>query len=336
MDKRLNALERWIRTDTSIELKKIEPASADASFRRYFRVHLKPCEKFNTVDTIIAMDAPPEHENNVMFIKCAQTLNHCGLHAPTIFNTNLEQGFLLIEDLGTLTYQAQLKGVDKNKLYADATQALVKLQSNTQKYATRFNSYSESLLRNEMALFEQWYVNAHLMKTLSHEQKFALDSIFTLLIKNACEQSQVLVHRDYHCRNLLLTGNNNPGIIDFQDMVVGPITYDLVSLFKDCYISWPRQDVINWVEEHRIASIKAKLITSKVDSKQWLKWFDLMGIQRHLKVLGIFARLNHRDNKPQYIDDLPLVNQYLRDACDDYEELQPLNLLLKNIHSIND
>ena len=333
LDKRLNALETWITADKAIELEKIETASADASFRRYFRVHLSPCKKFNNASTVIVMDAPPEHEDNALFIKCAQTLTHCGLHAPAIFNSNLEQGFLLIEDLGTLTYQAQLENGSTNELYTDAIQALIKLQSHTSTYQQEFQPYDAALLQNEMSLFEQWYVNTHLNKKLSSKQKKLLDDTFTQLIGNAQEQPQVLVHRDYHCRNLLLTTNNNPGVIDFQDMVVGPITYDLVSLFKDCYLSWPRQQVKNWVENARLSSIQAELITPNTTSQQWLHWFDFMGVQRHLKVLGIFARLNHRDNKPQYLDDLPLVNQYLKDACSYYEELQPLGLLLDDIHN---
>lgn len=333
MDKRLNALETWISTNKFIEFEKIEPASADASFRRYFRIQLKPCEKFKHASTIIAMDAPPEHEDNALFVKCAKTLADCGLHAPSIFKADLEQGFLLIEDLGALTYQAQLEKGDPNKLYRDAAQALIKLQSNTRPYATEFNTYDASLLLNEMALFEQWYVNTHLQKTFNPKQQKSLQDIFTLLVNNASEQPKVLVHRDYHCRNLLLTKTNNHGVIDFQDMVIGPISYDLVSLYKDCYISWPRQRVENWVENYRLFAIQAELVSTDITSDQWLRWFDLMGVQRHLKVLGIFARLNHRDNKPQYLEDLPLVNHYLKEACSHYAELRPLGLLIDNIHN---
>jgi len=333
LDKRLNALEAWINADKSIELEKIEPASADASFRRYFRARIKPCDDFESSPTIIAMDAPPEHEDNALFIRVAQTLRDCGLHAPNIYKKDLKQGFLLIEDLGALTYQAQLENGDPDKLYADASQALIKLQSCTAKHLAGFNLYNAALLLDEMSLFEQWYVNMHLKKSLTSHQKQSLESTFRLLIDNAEEQPQVLVHRDYHCRNLLLTETNNPGVIDFQDMVIGPISYDLASLYKDCYISWPRQQVEHWVENYRLLSIKAGLIEQNISPEHWLRWFDLMGVQRHLKVLGIFARLNHRDNKPQYLEDLPLVNQYLKEACSQYDELSPLGALLNDIHN---
>lgn len=333
LDKRLKALESWITTDKSIELEKIEPASADASFRRYFRAHIKPTTKFSNAYTVIAMDAPPKHEDNALFVKCAQVLSSCGLHAPNIYKTNLKQGFLLLEDLGKQTYQDQLQQSNADECYSDASQALMKLQCHTAKYATKFKPYDRSLLLAEMTLFEQWYINSHLKKTLNNKQKQSLETIFNQLVSNALEQPQVLVHRDYHCRNLLITKTNNPGIIDFQDMVVGPISYDLVSLYKDCYISWPRKKIEYWMENYRLMSIKKGLISSNISPVKWLRWFDLMGVQRHLKVLGIFSRLNHRDNKPQYLNNLPLVNQYLKETCSHYEKLHPLSLLLNTLHN---
>jgi N-acetylmuramate 1-kinase len=187
--------------------------------------------------------------------------------------------------------------------------------------------YDESLLQTEMDLFETWYVNEHKGRELNAQQRMTLEKTFGLLIENALEQPQVFVHRDYHSRNLMITYENNPGVIDYQDAVIGPITYDLVSLFKDCYIEWPREKVEHWLELY-LARITPDYF---IEKKQLLRWFDLMGVQRHLKVLGIFARLNYRDGKSQYLDDLPLTLKYILNTCDCYTELQPLKNLLGDI-----
>ncbi len=327
MDKRLNTLQTWLKNEIKIDYSDIAPASADASFRRYFRVTTND----QASRTLIAMDAPPEHEDNARFIHCATTLRNCGLNVPHVLAHDLEQGFLLLSDLGTKIYQQQLTTATADRLYTDALEALLPLQVKSPEFAQQHPSYTAELLLQEMDLFDEWYIQQHLQSNLTPIQQTQLQQCLQLLIDNALQQPQVLVHRDYHCRNLLVTDNNNPGIIDFQDMVVGPITYDLVSLLKDCYIQWPRERVLIWLESYRQQAIAAGLL-SAVSQDQWVEWFDWMGVQRHLKVLGIFARLFHRDGKPQYLDDLPLVNSYLRETCQHYKQLQPLAELLDVIH----
>jgi N-acetylmuramate 1-kinase len=236
---------------------------------------------------------------------------------------DMQQGFLLLDDLGNKSYLDHLNDSSADNLYIDAIDALIKMQS----IDAILPSYDEQKLQSEMDLFEEWYLNSHLKIKLTAKQKAILNGIFDLLIQNATEQPQVFVHRDYHSRNLMLTDKNNPGVIDYQDAIIGPITYDLVSLFKDCYIEWPREKVELWLDLYLARITPARLI----DKETLLRWFDLMGVQRHLKVLGIFARLNYRDGKSQYLDDLPLTLKYIVDTCELYDDLQPLKHLLKEI-----
>jgi aminoglycoside/choline kinase family phosphotransferase len=227
--------------------------------------------------------------------------------------------------LGNQPYLDNLTESNADKLYLDAIEALIKMQT----IDAILPSYDEALLQTEMDLFETWYFNRHLGITLNKTQQSELSGVFTTLIESASEQPQVFVHRDYHSRNLMITEDNNPGVIDYQDAVVGPITYDLVSLFKDCYIEWPREKVELWLELYLARITPARLI----DKATLLRWFDLMGVQRHLKVLGIFARLNYRDGKSQYLDDLPLTLKYVLDTCENYPQLQPLKKLLGKIEN---
>ncbi len=330
LDTRFNLLKQWLNSVVNTPILSIEPASEDASFRRYFRVTIKAAD--NNSSTLIAMDAPPEHEDNPKFVLCAETLLDCGLIAPEIITKNFDDGFLLVSDLGVTTYQEGLKTKDDVTLYKAAIDALINLQMGTVNHQHKHPAYDGSLLSSEMGLFEEWYVNKHLGTKLSNDQKTVLTQTFNCLIDNATSQPQVLVHRDYHCRNLLTTDSSSqPGVIDFQDMVVGAATYDLVSLLKDCYIEWPN-NFINSMLEYYLQQVEEKaLFTEQPAFEQLRKWFDLMGVQRHLKVLGIFARLNYRDNKDQYLNDLPLVRKYVVETCKQYDELQPLGSLMSQL-----
>ncbi|MDT8283057.1 MAG: phosphotransferase [Gammaproteobacteria bacterium] len=317
---RLSKLRRWLDSLSVDSYTDLQPASADASFRQYFRVTNK-----NTNKTCIIMDAPPEKEDCRPFLQVTELIRNAGVNAPNIIALDLQQGFLLLDDLGTEPYLNNLNDQTADALYLDAIEALIKMQS----IDAILPGYDEPLLQTEMNLFESWYVNRHHAVELDKTQKSILDNTFKTLIKNATEQPQVFVHRDYHSRNLMITADNNPGVIDYQDAVIGPITYDLVSLFKDCYIEWPREKVELWLE-HYLARITPERL---IDRETLLRWFDLMGVQRHLKVLGIFARLNYRDGKSQYLDDLPLTLKYILDTCDNYEQLQPLKKLLSEIEN---
>lgn len=311
---RENLLKDWLASLSEYNLSNIRPASADASFRRYFRVTDK-----NDGNTYIVMDAPPDKEDCTPFIHITHLLRGVNVNAPAIFKENKQQGFLLLSDLGTQPYLNHLTNQRTDALYADAISALIQMQ----KIKNHLPIYDEQRLRDELDLFESWYLNKHLDVELNNNQKIDLENIFTLLIQTAIEQPQVFVHRDYHSRNLMVFDENNPGVIDYQDAVIGPVTYDLVSLLKDCYIEWPRNRVENWLDDYLQKS------GHTFDRKQFIRWFDLMGVQRHLKVLGIFARLNYRDGKEQYLNDLPLTLKYVVDTCKLYHELEPLQHLLQ-------
>lgn len=313
-DMRLAAGQAWLesiieRTDWQLEV-----ASADASFRRYFRV------QYADGSSQILMDAPPDKENIEPFIDVAQRLTANALHAPEILAQNKTEGYLLLSDLGTRTYLPELTADSAGSLYNDAMQALRKMQHVS---VEQLPAYDEALLRKEMALFRDWYLDQHKQITLSPTQASVWSAINDCLVENALAQPQVFVHRDYHSRNLMITHDNNPGIIDFQDAVRGPVTYDLVSLLRDCYIAWPQSQVECWVEGYRQqANIQA-------EAKQFLRWFDLMGVQRHLKAIGIFARLNHRDGKPGYLNDIPRTLNYVQEVSSRYKELAGLSHLLE-------
>jgi len=314
---RLTQLQQWLDSLSENTYCNLQPASADASFRQYFRVTNKQDSK-----TYVVMDAPPGKEDCHPFVLVTDLIRGVDVNAPDILAIDIDQGFLLLDDLGDAPYLKHLAEDTCDGLYIDAIDALVKMQT----IDGMLPAYNEELLRTELNLFETWYLNRHLDTKLDHLQTTSLESIFTLLIKNAKEQPQVFVHRDYHSRNLMITNENNPGVIDYQDAVIGPITYDLVSLFKDCYIEWPREKVEHWLDLY-LARLTP---TYFIDKQTLLRWFDLMGVQRHLKVLGIFSRLNYRDGKAQYLNDLPLTLKYVIDTCTYYEELHPLKQLLED------
>ena len=316
-DARQQALQDWLQQAWPRPLLHLRPASADASFRRYFRVDEQGSDR-----SFIVMDAPPEHEDCRPFVHITKLIRGVGVNAPDILAQDVEQGFLLLADLGRRTYLDHLHD-NADALYSDAIDALIRMQS----ISNDLPAYDSRLLTQEMDLLEQWYLNVHLGISLDDGQKQVLEHAMQLLVDNALEQPQVFVHRDYHSRNLMLTEHNNPGVIDYQDAVNGALTYDLVSLFRDCYIQWPRARVLQWLTQYLDKS------GQDCDREQFLRWFDWMGVQRHLKVLGIFARLHHRDGKPQYLNDLPLTLRYVLDSCARYPELQALHRLLSQIHA---
>ncbi|MDR2219588.1 MAG: phosphotransferase [Methylobacillus sp.] len=298
----------------------LAPASADASFRRYFRVSLPD-------RTLIAMDAPPQHEDCRPFVHVAAVFGAAGVNVPRVLAQDLEQGFLLLSDLGNTTYLNALNETNAADLYNDATDALIRIQSASRK--GEFPEYGEALLTREMQLFPDWYVARHLKLTLDDKQQAVMQQTFATLNCNILAQGQVYVHRDYHSRNLMLC-DDNPGILDFQDAVHGAITYDLASLFKDAYICWEEEQVLDWTVRYWEKARKAGLPVP-LDFAEFYRDFEWMGAQRHIKVLGIFARLYHRDGKDGYLKDMPLVMNYLRRACERYAELRPLLRLLDQL-----
>ena len=314
---RMSQLENWLLAISDYALSDIRPASSDASFRRYFRV-----TDHNTGQTYIVMDAPPDKEDCGPFVHITGLLRGVHVNAPEIITMDLERGFLLLADLGDRQYLDQLDDSSSVKLYGDALTALV----NMQRIKDHLPPYDKQRLNDEMGLFEPWYLNRHLGIELDDQQKSLLRTVFDLLVESALQQPQVFVHRDYHSRNLMLADDNNPGVIDYQDAVIGPVTYDLVSLFKDCYIEWPRDRVEGWLDQY----LQLTSIEIPVNRDQFIRWFDFMGVQRHLKVLGIFARLNYRDGKTQYLNDLPLTLRYVVDVCNQYRELSSLRELLES------
>ena len=315
-DIRLEQLRHWLLDELKMRDISIEPASADASFRRYFRIN-------GTDHSWIAMDAPPDKEDCTAFVHVAQMLEAVGVQAPHIYQYDPELGFMLLSDLGSTAYLAQLNDQQANDLYQDAIDDIVKMQS----LNNGLPAYDERLLMNEMQLFSDWYLGKHLAIELSLAQQKILSSSFDILCHNALCQPQVFVHRDYHSRNLMLTETDNPGVIDFQDAVVGPVSYDLVSLLKDCYIAWPRQKTLSWLDYFRQQSS----LCHNIPRDQFIHWFELMGMQRHLKAIGIFVRLNHRDGKPGYLADIPRTLASVIDVGHRSHELQPMAELIAQL-----
>ncbi len=353
-DLRLQQLTQWIHQDYPNATIKV--ASADASFRRYFRV-----SNFdNSGKTIIAMDAPPEQEDCTPFIDVTKRLHDAGVHAPEIIRQDLEQGFLLLEDFGNTPYLDVLNNETADQLYGDALQALLKIQTAD---TNDLPEYDEAFLQQEMQLMPEWFLKTHLGITTTNEQQKTIDRILAVITASVLQQPQVFVHRDYHSRNLMVlnehhvtspkngdiielstskneaasslkvggctstplsrTASSNVGVIDYQDAMLGPISYDLVSLLRDCYIQWPNEKIAKWILAYKKQAEDAELMT-KVPDATFIQWFDYMGLQRHIKVLGIFARLNHRDGKAHYLDDLPLTLHYVMEVANKYPLTRPL------------
>ena len=312
-------LEHWLQQQLGIDAPRLSPASADASFRRYFRVQ--------GLDGQLAVDAPPDTENNQAFVSMAQKLAQIGLHVPAIAAADLELGYLLVADLGTRSYLSELNADNAERLYGDAMAALLTLQADGP-VDDELPRYDRPMLQRELGIFSEWYLQVHVGVTPDPASAAAIEQAFGVLIDNALEQPQLCVHRDYHSRNLLITEHNNPGIIDFQDAVVGPLSYDLVSLLKDCYIDWPAAQVQEWALGYQRQALQRGLLQQD-DPQQFLRWFDLMGMQRHLKAIGIFARLYRRDGKDGYLADIPRTLNYVREVAARYPELTPFSAWLQ-------
>ncbi len=332
-DARFDALCAWLERALPVPMQSIAPASADASFRRYFRVTLQTSTALpganSRVCTLIAMDAPPGQEDCRPFVAVAALLSAAGVHAPTVVAENLAQGFLLLSDLGTRTYLAELSDVTAPDLYREASTALVRWQLASKE--GMLPRYDEALLRRELSLFPEWYVAKHLGIVLNDAQAATLAGAFQRILANNLAQPRVYVHRDFHSRNLMID-EPNPGVLDFQDAVYGPITYDLVSLLRDAYVAWSEEQQLDWAVRHWERARAAGL---PVDADFGAFWrdFEWMGVQRQLKVLGIFARLFHRDGKDAYLKDMPRVMGYLLGACARYNELRPLSRLLDELEA---
>ena len=314
---RVQALQRWAAQQLGADSLDIAPASADASFRRYFRVTAKGRD-------YIVMDAPPAHEDCRPFIAVAKLFGDTGVHVPQVLAQNLEQGFLLLTDLGNTTYLSALSADTARELYLASNDALIQIQQASRPGV--LPEYDRALLTRELMLFPEWYVAKHLGATLSDEETATLDTAFERLLVNNLAQPQVYVHRDWHSRNLMVS-DPNPGILDFQDAVYGPITYDLASIYRDAYIQWDEEHQLDWVIRYWEKARAARLPVREDFGDFW-RDFEWMGAQRHIKVLGIFARLYHRDGKDGYLKDMPLVMAYLRKVCERYIELKPMFYLL--------
>lgn len=331
MDQRLNELTAWageqaqhngLTVDGDVSLSVV---SGDASFRRYFRLH---AQSAGHPVSLIVMDAPPAKESCDAYIQVAIALEQAGLSVPHLVAVDRDKGFLLLSDLGDELYLTHLNESTAHTLYGDAMRALHQIQQ-CELLATQLPLYDTRLLRTEMTLFTDWFCEQLLQLRLNAQEQALINRTFELLIDNALEQPQVCVHRDYHSRNLMRLAHGGPGILDFQDAVKGAITYDLVSLLKDCYIAWPREQVERWVVDFA-DQLREQHQLPQVNNEQFLRWFDWMGLQRHLKVLGIFSRLKLRDHKPRYINDIPLVLEYVLDTTARYDVLLDFHQWLKD------
>ena len=320
-DERKQQLIDWLAVTFSTKNFSIEAASSDASFRRYFRVQFGD-------QSFVVMDAPPLKEDCTSFIAVANLLKTQGINAPKIFHQSLEDGFLVLSDLGSDSYLDKLTERTVDKQYKDAVQVLHKMHGIGLKDLL-IPSYDLALLRQEMDLFGEWFLKTLLGIDLSFKDKETLSQVKEKLAASALEQPQVFVHRDYHSRNLMVTKDNNPGVIDFQDAVIGPLTYDLVSLYRDCYIAWSDEKIYAWLDDF----LKQRQERGEVDDfdhRQFYQWFDWMGVQRHMKAVGIFSRLLLRDGKEGYLKDVPRTLGYLITISERYEELKPLAGLIEH------
>ncbi|MEO5934280.1 MAG: phosphotransferase [Duganella sp.] len=324
-DARLAALTAWLATLDVVDVTTARPASADASFRRYFRVDVLPQHRASLGATLIVMDAPPERENVLAFVKVDEMLTHAGVTVPRIVATDYERGFMLMSDLGVTTYLQVLDHDNASTMYAEALEALVRFQATSAPDV--LPEYDRAFLLRELNLFPEWYIGKHLGATLTDKQNAELRGVFDAILANVTAQQQVYVHRDFHSRNLMWMDAGNPGVLDFQDALYGPVTYDLASLLRDAYVQWDEELVLDWAIRYWQHAKSAGLPVNK-DIDAFYQDFEYMGLQRHLKILGIFSRLHHRDGKDQYLGDLPTVLDYVRKTAGRYKDLKPLLRLL--------
>ena len=325
-DTRFESLKLWLKSlpiEHGIDINSITPASSDASFRRYFRVLTSNPGS----SSLIVMDAPTDKEDSQPFVHVAQLLLEAQIEVPKLHEVNLTDGFLLLGDLGTKTLFSEITPENAPLLYKKVTHTLIKLQKNTQTH--QLPLYDDVLLRRELQLFPDWYLSKHLNYQMTEKEVQDLNHLFDSLIENILQQPNVFVHRDFHSRNLMITTDNEIGVLDFQDSVMGPITYDLVSIFRDAYLGWTEEQQVDWVVRYWEAA-KNEHLPVNPDFGEFYKDFEWMGLQRHLKVLGIFARLFHRDGKDGYLKDLPLVLSYTEKVAQRYSMFRPLVRILDN------
>ena len=311
---RRSLVDGWVRETLGVTDLELEPASSDASFRRYWRVR-------QAGGSLIVMDAPPEQEDCGRFVRIAGDWRALGLNTPEVLAQDLERGFLLLGDLGQQLYLDALNSDTVERLYADALAALVAIQACGP--TAGLPDYDGPFLLRELAIFREWLLDKHLGLVPSAAESSMLDTAFEHLVASALAQPRVCVHRDYHSRNLMVFPGHNPGILDFQDAVIGPVTYDLVSLLRDCYVAWPRDRVEEWVMGYFALAVQSGVLEPGHEGP-FLKWFDLMGVQRHLKASGIFARLYRRDGKPGYLGDIPRTLGYVVEVAAGYPALRDL------------
>ncbi|AMP16598.1 aminoglycoside phosphotransferase family protein [Collimonas pratensis] len=332
-DLRQTQIVEWLTTLSDIPTlpATLRPASADASFRRYFRIDTAG-PGTTAGGTLIVMDAPPPQEDVRPFIEIGALFGGIGLSVPAVLAQDVERGFLLLSDLGSTTYLQQLNSdssiENAHKLYMDAIDALVLLQTKSQPDV--LPEYDRAFLLRELQIFPEWYIGKHLKATLSDQQSADLDKVFDAVLANNLAQPQVFIHRDYHSRNLMVLADGNPGVLDFQGALYGPISYDIVSLLRDVYIQWDEAQVLDWLIRYWERAKRAGLpVAPDIDS--FYRDFEYMGLQRHLKILGLFARLHHRDGKEAYLRDIPLVMDYVRKTALRYRELIPLVRMLDKL-----
>lgn len=327
-DARLTLLKAWLTTLNLVVPDSARPASSDASFRRYYRLDVLPGAANVPGATLIAMDAPPERENVPAFVKVAGLLKSAGVSVPEIVAQDLDNGFLLLSDLGTTTYLDALNHDNAAVLYAEALESLMKIQQASEPGV--LPEFDRAFILREMNLFPEWFIGKHLGATLTDVQETQLNKVFEAITANILSQQQVFIHRDYHSRNLMHVNDGslpNPGILDFQDAVFGPITYDIASLLRDAYIQWDEELVLDWVIRYWQRAKQLGLPVNP-DIDAFYRDFEFTALQRHLKILGLFARLNYRDGKSLYMGDLPTVLDYVRKTANRYTELKPLVRLL--------
>lgn len=319
-DLRTESILGWLRESLGPVLDSFAPASGDASFRRYFRAI---CDD----DCYIVMDAPPERENAANFVKVAGLFKSVSVNVPDIVRQDLVRGFLLLEDFGDRHYLQVLNAGNADYLYGRALDCLFKLQTGIDNGGCDLPRYDAPLLKRELGIFREWFIQGLLQLDIDAALQELLDDTDAALIHSALQQPQVCVHRDYHSRNLMYLGEGEPGVLDFQDAVLGPVTYDLVSLLKDCYIAWPEARIEQWMSAYYRRLLHAGLVVC--DLASFRRWFDLMGMQRHLKAIGIFARLHLRDDKSHYLGDIPRTLNYVLAVCERYSEFEPLHTFLQ-------
>ncbi len=311
------AWTRQVLDDASLTL---QPASADASFRSYWRTA-------HGGQSWIVMDSPPQREDPRPWLAIGARLAAAGLHVPAVQAHDLQQGFLLIEDLGSRLYLAELNGANADRLYGDAMDALLAMQ--TRVPSDDLPPFDHAVLVSGLEVMPEWFLQRHLGHAPACGEWDVLEAAFGVIVRNALAQPRRFVHRDFHSRNLLVVDENNPGIIDFQGALHGPLTYDLASLLRDAYIAWPRERVEGWVESYRRRLLGAGVIDASVDAAHFLRWFDLTGLHRHVRVLGQFYRLWYRDGKPGYLRDVPQVYRYVIEVAGSYPELADFAALLE-------